>query len=527
MAEPPLHGLDGVEVLEQHALLHHPGGLKRDLGRDEWVAVAVAAHPRAEAQRHRIPHELHRSWQGAEHPSRLSHQLRDGVPEDAVEDVEKLSHLLDDRGTAVAQLVALPQGVDVHTGLEIDGVALGVRVGVVAKQEQLVQARELVLRGAALALGGVGGEDWAQLQLRESLRQVLWADSVFVQRMHRRVERAELRGRTHPCVMTAAANPVGLLRHVHEPEVEAERADDRLGARQLPGADKSGDLLAVALIVTSGLAETPELLDVLEHVGAGEHIDGTPESSAEASHVVLEGLILRANGGQLGHGREGSSHLRARAGTTDAFCVGLNISSLRPAWLDGYSRQTLAADLTAGVTVAVMLVPQAMAYAMLAVGSVALVSLLTATAVGAIAASGTEASLEAAILLALMVGVMQVAMGFLRLGYLVNVVNHSELVTVPHVLALRFDAAFYCGNVTFGRHAGASRGGGRGASDGSCARGSGDQCAGQHPRHDLHSWSPLSPGACAPAACATASSGSWPAAPPLETSSPDSPAAHR
>jgi MFS superfamily sulfate permease-like transporter len=207
----------------------------------------------------------------------------------------------------------------------------------------------------------------------------------------------------------------------------------------------------------------------------------------------------------------------------------MNISSLRPAWLDGYSRDTLAADLTAGVTVAFMLVPQAMAYAMLAVDSVALVSLLTATAVGA----------------------MQVAMGFLRLGYLVNVVNHSEMVTVPGVLALRFDAAFYFGNVTFLKDTLARledesevpltavvlEAAAINALDSTAAHALGSITSKVHfaslarlprlPRHELHPWSPLSPGACAPAACATASSGSWPAAPRLETSSPDSPGAHR
>ncbi|MCO4768979.1 MAG: solute carrier family 26 protein [Deltaproteobacteria bacterium] len=129
--------------------------------------------------------------------------------------------------------------------------------------------------------------------------------------------------------------------------------------------------------------------------------------------------------------------------------------SLRPDWLADYSRATFSSDLSAGITVAVMLIPQAMAYAMLAglppvvglyasvvpllvyafvgtsrqlaVGPVAMVSLLTATGVGAIAASGTEAYLAAAILLALMVGAVQMAMGFLRLGYLVNFLSHPVL----------------------------------------------------------------------------------------------------
>lgn len=129
--------------------------------------------------------------------------------------------------------------------------------------------------------------------------------------------------------------------------------------------------------------------------------------------------------------------------------------SLRPDWLDLVTRETLTADVSAGLTVAVMLVPQAMAYAMLAglppivglyasvvpllayalfgtsrqlaVGPVAMVSLLTATGVGAIAAHGTDAYLGAALILALMVGALQVAMGVFRLGYLVNFLSHPVL----------------------------------------------------------------------------------------------------
>jgi len=129
--------------------------------------------------------------------------------------------------------------------------------------------------------------------------------------------------------------------------------------------------------------------------------------------------------------------------------------SLCPDWLDLTNRETLTADASAGLTVAVMLVPQAMAYAMLAglppvvglyasvvpllvyaffgtsrqlaVGPVAMVSLLTATGVGAIAASGTEGYLGAALILAVMVGGIQVAMGVFRLGYLVNFLSHPVL----------------------------------------------------------------------------------------------------
>lgn len=116
--------------------------------------------------------------------------------------------------------------------------------------------------------------------------------------------------------------------------------------------------------------------------------------------------------------------------------------------LHGYDRRAFRADATAGVTTAVMLVPQGMAYALLAglppihgvyaalippivyalfgtsrqlsVGPVAMDSLLVAAGVSTIAKVGTPAYLAAAVLLALVVGAIQVAMGLLRMGFLTN-----------------------------------------------------------------------------------------------------------
>ncbi|NVB38954.1 solute carrier family 26 protein [Pseudenhygromyxa sp. WMMC2535] len=122
---------------------------------------------------------------------------------------------------------------------------------------------------------------------------------------------------------------------------------------------------------------------------------------------------------------------------------------------DEYSRDDLRSDLVAGVTTAVMLIPQGMAYAMLAglppivglyasllpliayaligtsrqlaVGPVAMDSLLVAAGVGAIAEVGTEAYIGYAVALALMAGVMQVLMGVARLGFLVNFLSRPVI----------------------------------------------------------------------------------------------------
>lgn len=124
-------------------------------------------------------------------------------------------------------------------------------------------------------------------------------------------------------------------------------------------------------------------------------------------------------------------------------------------WLSRYKLADLPGDATAGITVAVMLIPQGMAYAMLAglppivglyasivplaiyallgssrqlaVGPVAMVSLMVAASVGALAEGGTEAYVALAVVLALMVGVMQALMGLFRLGFIVRFLSHPVI----------------------------------------------------------------------------------------------------
>ena len=136
------------------------------------------------------------------------------------------------------------------------------------------------------------------------------------------------------------------------------------------------------------------------------------------------------------------------------------------AQLRGYSRDTFKSDLAAGLTTAIMLIPQAMAYAMLAgldpiiglyastlplvvyalfgtsrqlaVGPVAMVSLLVASGVGAAAGADAGPAVFAAYaaLLALLVGVMQLGMGMLRLGFLVRFLSHPVIAGFSSAAAL-------------------------------------------------------------------------------------------
>ncbi|TIX49869.1 sulfate permease [Alteraurantiacibacter aquimixticola] len=124
-------------------------------------------------------------------------------------------------------------------------------------------------------------------------------------------------------------------------------------------------------------------------------------------------------------------------------------------WGAAYNREILTADMLAAVIVTIMLIPQSLAYALLAglppvvglyasilplvayaifgtsrtlaVGPVAVVSLMTASAAGAVAAQGTAEYLEAAITLAALSGVMLAVLGFLRLGFLANLLSHPVI----------------------------------------------------------------------------------------------------
>lgn len=124
-------------------------------------------------------------------------------------------------------------------------------------------------------------------------------------------------------------------------------------------------------------------------------------------------------------------------------------------WAPAYSRSEATNDLLAAVIVTIMLVPQSLAYAMLAglpphvglyasilplvayaifgtsrtlaVGPVAVISLMTAAAAGQVAAQGSALYLEAAVVMALLSGLILVAMSILRLGFLANFLSHPVI----------------------------------------------------------------------------------------------------
>jgi len=126
--------------------------------------------------------------------------------------------------------------------------------------------------------------------------------------------------------------------------------------------------------------------------------------------------------------------------------------------------ENLRADVIAGITIAMILVPQSMAYASLAglpvvyglyasflpvivaslwgasrflhTGPVAMLSLMSAAAIEPLASRGSEEFIQLSLLLALLVGVLRLALGLFRMGVLINLASHPVIVGFTNAAAL-------------------------------------------------------------------------------------------
>ena len=124
-------------------------------------------------------------------------------------------------------------------------------------------------------------------------------------------------------------------------------------------------------------------------------------------------------------------------------------------WLRRYDRHSLGSDLTAALLVTIIVIPQSLAFALLAglpaeaglyasilpcvayaafgssntlaVGPVALISLMSAATVSEVATQGTAGYLVASVYLALLSGIILLLMGIFRLGFLSNFISHPVI----------------------------------------------------------------------------------------------------
>ena len=144
----------------------------------------------------------------------------------------------------------------------------------------------------------------------------------------------------------------------------------------------------------------------------------------------------------------------------------MNIKKIIPIleWLPNYNTSLFKGDLVAGITVGIILIPQGIAYALIAglppiyglycalvpqvmyavfgssrqvaIGPVAMDSLIVATGVSTLALAGSESYISIAILLALLVGAIQFLMGVFSLGFIVNFLSKPVITGFTSAVAL-------------------------------------------------------------------------------------------
>ena len=144
----------------------------------------------------------------------------------------------------------------------------------------------------------------------------------------------------------------------------------------------------------------------------------------------------------------------------------MNIKKVIPIleWLPNYNTSLFKGDLVAGITVGIILIPQGIAYALIAglppiyglycalfpqlmyaifgssrqvaIGPVAMDSLIVATGVSTLALAGSESYISIAILLALMVGTIQFILGVFSLGFIVNFLSKPVITGFTSAVAL-------------------------------------------------------------------------------------------
>ena len=144
----------------------------------------------------------------------------------------------------------------------------------------------------------------------------------------------------------------------------------------------------------------------------------------------------------------------------------MNLKKIIPIleWLPAYNKSLFKDDLVAGIIVGIILIPQGIAYALIAglppiyglycaivpqvmyaifgssrqvaIGPVAMDSLIVATGVSTLALAGSDSYISIAILLALLVGMIQFFMGIFSLGFIVNFLSKPVITGFTSAIAL-------------------------------------------------------------------------------------------
>ncbi len=256
--------VDAVLVLEQQHLPGHGGG-------DVGVAVAVAADPGAEGER--AGGGRQRRSGALQFGGEVLQDVSDGAAVQLVEVVDGVARLVGGLGTDDAQLVGLPDEVDVLGESQV-GAAPLVGVGVL---QQLGDPAELGEHGPAGGLGGVCGEDGSYAQVADGLPQVVGVG--LLEHVRGAGEVAALGGPAG----AQFASAVDLFGDVGQVEVGGEGPDE-LGRRREVGPPQQGrGCLAV------GPGQGADALDEFQQFGALLADQRLAEEVAQAADVGPQG----------------------------------------------------------------------------------------------------------------------------------------------------------------------------------------------------------------------------------------------
>lgn len=234
-----------------------------------------------------------------------------------VEDAHRRAHLVERSRLRLAQGRRAPEGV--HFG-EQAAADLDqhdpAHARVVALLEQIADAADGRGDRSAARLGGVRGEDRAELEAREAVEGLVLAE-LAGEAAHRGEDRVLRRlcariGLAPP----QHAHPVELLGHVHQVEVAGEGSGHLLGALERQGRDellRLGHLVGLAAVVGAD-RQRPQPLDVVVEREVAGFAEDLAEELAQQVDVGPDPLVERWGGGPVGRGGGGGGGCCGRGG---------------------------------------------------------------------------------------------------------------------------------------------------------------------------------------------------------------------
>ena len=281
--------LDARAVVDQDRLAVLLDGEGGDAGRDEGIAVAVAAHPAADA-------EAARGGVGdagqdvgggvvvavAEGREELRRHLRHGVDQDVAQHVDRITHLVEGRRLAGAQVGREIHARDLGQDLLFDVVLVGSARGL-APGEQRVDAVEGLAQRPAQGLRRMRREHDRGTQVLDRPGHALRRDARLAQPLEERVEALLI-------VHRAMALGLSLLRDVQEPEEEHERAGRLVEIVDRHPAQAGHELLLVRGRV-AGAQARGELPDLADPTGVRRTVLLADDLSMRAEQEVLDLLV--------------------------------------------------------------------------------------------------------------------------------------------------------------------------------------------------------------------------------------------